>query len=69
MNIDEIKKGLECCSNLSIRCCIDCPYNNDKDWLDCDAEKMHKDALNLINELEKENELLRGVKNEKNNLW
>lgn len=66
MNIDEIKKGLECCSKPSIRSCIDCPYNNDndKDWLDCNAEKMHKDALNLINELEKENELLRSKSNE-----
>ena len=62
MNIDDIKKGLECCSKPSIRCCIDCPYNSDKDWLDCNAEKMHQDALNLINELE--NELLRSKNND-----
>ena len=60
MNIDDIKKGLECCSNLSIRCCIDCPYNNNG-ALDCNSEKMHKDALNLINGLESENKELRKV--------
>ena len=58
MNIDKIKKGLECCSNPSIRSCIDCPYNNN-DALDCNSDKMHKDALNLINELESENNSLK----------
>lgn len=64
MNIDNLKKGLECCLKSTISYCIDCPYNsdNDKDWLDCNAEKMHQDALNLINELE--NELLRSKSNE-----
>ena len=55
MNINDIKKGLECCSNPSIRSCVDCPYNNNI-ALECE---MHQDALNLINELESEKERLK----------
>lgn len=51
MNIEDIKKGLECCSNTNILHCVDCPYDN-KDCIDCNSDKMHQDALNLINELE-----------------
>ena len=59
MNIDEIKKGLECCSKPTISYCNVCPYNNNG-ALDCNSDKMHQDALNLINELE--NKLLRSQK-------
>ena len=62
MNINDIKKGLECCLKPTVNYCVNCPYNNDKDWLDCNSDQMHQDALNLINELEKENELLRSKK-------
>lgn len=64
MNIDKIKKALECCLNPELTCCNDCPYNNNG-RLSCLESEMLKDALNLINELEKENELLRSMKNEK----
>ena len=63
MNINDIKKGLECCLKPSINYCADCPYDNSKKYLDCDIDQMHQDALNLINELEKENELLRSKNN------
>ena len=61
MNIDALKKTLECCFNPTLNYCVDCPYNNDKQWLDCNLDKMLKDALNLINELESENKELRVV--------
>ena len=60
MNIDKIKKGLECCSNTNILYCVNCPYDN-SDALDCNSDQMHQDALNLINELESENKELRVV--------
>ena len=60
MNINDIKKGLECCLKPTISYCVDCPYNNNG-ALDCNSEKMLKDALNLINELESENKELRVV--------
>ena len=60
MNIDDIKKGLECCLKPTVNYCVDCPYNNNG-ALDCDIDKMHQDALNLINELESENKELRVV--------
>ncbi len=58
MNIDNIKKGLECCSNPSINSCKDCPYNNNGEFSCCDGE-MCKDALNLITEQEKKIERLK----------
>ena len=64
MNINDIKKGLECCLKPTVDYCDKCPYDNSKKWLDCDIDQMHQDALNLINELEKENELLRSMKND-----
>lgn len=57
MNIDDIKKGLECCSNPSINSCKDCPYNNNGEFSCCDGE-MCKDALKLITEQEEEIEEL-----------
>ena len=60
MNINDIKKGLECCLKPTISYCVDCPYNNNG-ALDCNSDKMHQDALNLINELESENKELRVV--------
>ena len=60
MNIDDIKKGLECCLKPTVDYCADCPYNNNG-ALDCDIDKMHQDVLNLINELESENKELRVV--------
>lgn len=53
MNAKDIKKALECCSNQSINFCKNCPYNNNGEFSCCDGE-MHKDALNLVTEQEKE---------------
>ena len=73
MNIDDIKKGLECCSNPRLSSCNNCPYNNNGEF-SCRDGEMCKDALNLITEQEKkierlkdENEQLK-VKLEKNPL-
>lgn len=63
MNINDIKKGLECCLKPTVDYCVDCPYNNNG-ALKCDIDQMHQDALNLINELEKENKLLRSKSND-----
>ena len=63
MNIDDIKKGLGCCSNPSINSCKDCPYNNNGEFSCCDGE-MCKDALNLITEQEKEIERLKAENEE-----
>ena len=49
MNIDRIKKGLECCYYKD---CNDCPYHIINKFK-CFENKMFKDALNLINELER----------------
>ena len=58
MNINDIKKGLECCINPKLTCCNNCPYNiNGR--LSCLESEMLKDALNLINELEGEIKQLR----------
>ena len=56
--VKEIKKALECCLNPKLNCCNDCPYNNNG-RLSCLESEMLKDALNLINELESENERLK----------
>ena len=66
MNKDDIKKGLECCSNPSINSCKDCPYNNNGEFSCCDGE-MCKDALNLITEQEKKIERLKDENKE--NCW
>lgn len=58
MNIDDIKKALECCSNPSINPCKDCPYNKNGDFSYCN-DKILKDTLNLITEQEKEIEQLK----------
>ena len=60
MNINRIKKGLECCSNTTLNCCKDCPYYIEGKF-NCFENKMLKDALNLINKLENENKELRVV--------
>lgn len=44
---DEIKKGLECCSNKNRRCRKDCPYIDDGS-----LDALIPDALALINQLE-----------------
>lgn len=66
MNKDDIKKGLECCSNPSINSCKDCPYNNNGEFSCCDGE-MCKDALNLMTEQEKKIERLKDENKE--NCW
>ena len=67
MNIDEIKKALECCLKPTVSYCVDCPYNNNG-ALECDIDKMHQDALNLINEQENQIKALqREVEKKKNN--
>lgn len=53
MNENDIKKALECCLKPTINSCVDCPYNNNG-ALKCNIDEMHKDALNLINKLEKD---------------
>lgn len=53
MTNKDIKKALECCSNPSINFCKNCPHNNNGEFSCCDGE-MHKDALNLVTEQEKE---------------
>ena len=52
-NKDDIKKGLECCSNPRLSSCNNCPYNN-KGEFSCRDGEMCKDALDLITEQEKE---------------
>ena len=66
MNIDDIKKGLEYCSNPSINSCKDCPYNKNGDFSYCN-DKILKDTLNLITEQEKEIERLKDENKE--NCW
>lgn len=54
--VKEIKKALECCSSPS--CTSDCPlcgYHSD-DYRTLCRDKLIKDCLILINELEKEND-------------
>lgn len=63
MNIDDIKKGLECCSNPRLSSCNNCPYNNNGEF-SCRDGEMCKDALNLITEQEKKIERLK-AENEK----
>lgn len=58
MNIDDIKKGLECCSNPRLSSCNNCPYNNNGEF-SCRDGEMCKDALNLITEQEKKIEQLK----------
>ena len=58
MNIDDIKKGLECCSNPRLSSCNNCPYNNNGEF-SCRDGEMCKDALNLITEQEKKIERLK----------
>lgn len=58
MTKDDIKKALTCCSNPNTGSCKDFPYN-DNDEFHCAYSEMCKDALNLINEQEKEIERLR----------
>ena len=63
MNIDDIKKGLECCSNPRLSSCNNCPYNNKGEFSCCDGE-MYKDALNLITEQEQEIDRLKAENEE-----
>lgn len=51
---DEIKKGLECCTNDAFDCSERCPYfNPTSNGVDC-ASQLHTDALALIRQLERE---------------
>ncbi len=63
MNIDDIKKGLECCSNPRLSACNNCPYNNNGEF-SCRDGEMYKDALNLITEQEEEIERLKAENEE-----
>lgn len=50
---DEIKKGLECCSNVNFVCNEECPYYKSlSEGEDCCLKK-NADALALIQQLEK----------------
>ena len=66
MNIDDIKKGLECCSNPRLSSCNNCPYNNNGEF-SCRDGEMCKDTLNLITEQEKKIERLKDENKE--NCW
>lgn len=66
MNIDDIKKALECCSNPRLSSCNNCPYNNNGEF-SCRDGEMCKDALNLITEQEKKIERLKDENKE--NCW
>lgn len=50
MNKEDIKKALECCITLKAYSCKECPYGSP----DCNIDKLHTDALNLITEQEKD---------------
>lgn len=56
--VKEIKKALECCSEGKCEKCL----IGKKDIRKC-IDILFRDTLTLINELEKENELLRNLKN------
>ena len=58
MTKEDIIKALTCCSNQNTGSCKDCPYNAN-DEFHCAYGEMCKDALNLINEQEKEIERLK----------
>ena len=58
MTQDEIKEALECCSNQNTGSCKDCPYNDNNEF-HCAYGEMCKDALNIINEQEKDIERLK----------
>ena len=45
----DVKKGLECCSISYADCNSECPYKRD-----CDGSQILKDALALIQQLERE---------------
>lgn len=52
---EEIKKGLNHCSNDAYLCYEGCPYfNPQSNGIDC-ASKMHADALAYIQQLEERN--------------
>lgn len=59
MKKEEIKKWLKCCTMSNFRIgCKNCPYyQTDK----CNHDTLCEDALNLINEQEKEIERLKAV--------
>ena len=63
MNIDDIKQGLECCSNPRLSSCNNCPYNNNGEF-SCRDGEMCKDALNLITEQEQEIDRLKAENEE-----
>lgn len=46
----EIKKGLECCAEISV--CSECPYHNPDSYGGECVEDKSKDGLNYINQLE-----------------
>ena len=64
--VKEIKKALECQSTLSLPKCEKCEY---KFGIVCKAEKLFKDALTLINELESENKQILEEDESLNGSW
>lgn len=56
MKDNKIIKALECCSDNKDYLCPICPYNKEK-ATQCHA-KMKKDAINFIEQLKRENEIL-----------
>lgn len=65
---DEIKRGLECCTNDSIGCSKKCPYfNSVSNGIDC-ASFLHGDALALIQQFETDKQQLEGMLTHMNQL-
>ena len=53
---EEIKKGLECCLNMSG--CTECPYRSDFENESCDIEGLDSDTIDFIQQLEAERDTL-----------
>lgn len=51
---DEIKKGLECCSNTTVESCGECPYHTKEDYSAVCIVHLTKDAKALLAQVERE---------------
>ena len=55
---DEIKKGLECCSNATVESCGECPYHTKEDYSAVCIVHLTKDAKVLLAQVERERDEL-----------
>ena len=68
MTDTDIKMALECCGDEEeMHWCTECPYYDKEN--DLCQEDLHRDALDLINRLEAENERLRKECGNQSELW